>query len=65
MQAECFKEMNIQTREAENGLREDKDGEISSRFDDWEVTANFNSSNFAWVEGAETNLTIEIEEINK
>lgn len=47
VQAECFKEMNIQTNEAENGFMKDKNCEIASGFDDREVTADFNNSNFA------------------
>lgn len=65
VQAQCFTEMNIQTNEAENRFMKDKNYEIASGFDDWEVTADFNNSNFAWVEGAETNLAIESEEVSK
>lgn len=47
VQAESFKEMNIQTNEAENGFMQDMYCEIASGFDAQKVTVDFNKSNFA------------------
>lgn len=65
LEAEHVKEMNVLTNEAENGFMKDKFCETAIGFDDWKAAADFSDSNFAWVEGPETDLSIESEEMIK
>lgn len=56
-----LKELNVLTNEAENGFMNTKDCKIAVGFDILEATPDSSDSNFVWVMGAETNFTVESE----
>lgn len=56
-----LKELNVLTNEAENGFMNTKDCKIAVGFDSLEATPDSSDSNFVWVMGAETNFTVESE----